>query len=147
MIALCCKNQTQHIHAMYGQTAELSMFNMAVRILTTRLWRVKTLIGSLYMFWIVPHQALNWEDVLGKHYRDSYHVCPPNVLLISMDYRSQTVSLLKEIIADYCMNHTKHILYIHSVGTMDTFVVLMKVVSRVLQGEGHCQVKILSNHA
>jgi hypothetical protein len=45
------------------------------------------------------------------------------------------------------MNHTKHILYIHSVGTMNSFIVLMKAVSRALQSEGHCQVKILSNHA
>jgi len=73
--------------------------------------------------------------------------CPPNVLLISMDYKGQKISQLKEVIAIYCMNHTKHILYMHSVGTMDSFIALMKVVSRALQSEGHRQVKILSNHA
>jgi hypothetical protein len=70
-----------------------------------------------------------------------------NVLLISMYYIGQTVRLLKEIVAVHCMNYTKNILYIHSVGTMEGFIVLMKVVSRALQSEGHCQVKILTNHA
>ena len=64
-----------------------------------------------------------------------------------MEYEGQTVSLLKEIIVVYCKNQTKYILYIHSVDTMDSFLVLMKVVSRALQSEGHCQVKILSSHA
>jgi len=49
--------------------------------------------------------------------------CPPNVLLISMEYKGQTVSLLKEMIAVYFMNHTKHILYIHSVDAMDSLSV------------------------
>ena len=40
--------------------------NMAVRILNTRLWRVNTLIESLNMYWSAPHQALNWENVLGN---------------------------------------------------------------------------------
>jgi len=74
--------------------------------------------------------------------------CPPNVLLISMEYKGQTVSLLKETIAVYCMNRTK---YIYCTSTLwiqwTVFLVLMKVVSRALQSEGHCQVKILSNHA
>jgi hypothetical protein len=37
--------------------------------------------------------------------------------------------LLKEIIAAYC---TKQILYMYAVGTMDSFIVLMKVVSSAL---------------